>query len=108
MILGGFSLFGAGKSRVPYIGYLYPAGGKRGSDIQVIIGGMNLRNIKDVEISGSGIKIKSVKFVRPFNKLSNDLKRELKPILKAIDEGRDPIAEAKKSSEKITVSAERN
>ena len=101
IILGGGSLFGAGKSRVPYIGYLYPAGGKRGSDIQVIVGGMNLKNVKDVEISGGGIKIKSIKFVRPFNKLNNDLKRELKPILKAIDEGRDPIAEAKKSSENI-------
>ena len=101
MIVVPFALFGAGKSRIPYIGYIYPAGAKRGADIQVIVGGMNLRNVTDAEISGTGIKVKSVKFTRPFKRLSNDLKRELKPILKAIYEGKDPIAESKKNSEKL-------
>jgi hypothetical protein len=99
--LAPFSLFGAGKSKAPHIGYAYPPGVRQGSDNLIIIGGMNLRGIQKATITGDGITVESIKPFLPFKRLSNDLKRELIPILKAIDEGKDPIAESKKNSEKL-------
>ena len=89
------------RAQVPNVGYVYPAGGQTGTTTTHIIGGMNLRGVEDVYISGEGVAIKSVKFARPFDNLSNDLKNEIRPILEAIDKGEDPIAVSKQSSENI-------
>lgn len=99
--LTALQLLAPPKSKAPYIGYVYPSGAKQGTENLLIIGGMNLNGINEASFSGNGIKVKSIKFFRPFKRLSNDLRRELKPILKAIDEGNDPIAESKKSTQKI-------
>jgi len=101
MTLGSLSLIAAQKSRMPYIGYAYPAGAAQGSELQIIVGGMNFRGLKKAEISGNGVEVNSIRTFRPFKRFSNDLRRELMPIMKAIDEGKDPIAESKKNSKKI-------
>lgn len=100
-ILAVLPLFAASKSKAPHIGYAYPPGVKTGTENLVIIGGMNLRGLKEASISGEGVTVESIKPFRPFKRLSNDLRRELMPILKAIDEGKDPIEESRKNSEKI-------
>lgn len=100
-ILKTFILSAAPNSKEPHIGYAYPAGAKAGSEVLVIVGGMNLGGVKKATVSGNGVTVESVKLFNPFKKLSNDLRRELMPILKAIDEGKDPIAESKKHSEKL-------
>ena len=102
-----FSLFTASagsaarKSNTPYIGYAYPAGVKRGTEATVIIGGMNFRRLKNAVVSGKGVKVLSVKNFKPFKRLRNDARREIMPILKAIDEGRDPFKAAKKIAKRI-------
>ena len=85
----------------PHIGYVYPAGGRQGTSFDVIIGGMNLNSVEKVTISGKGASCISVKRFAPFKHMSNDAKRELMPILRAISAGEDPLEASKKNSEKI-------
>ena len=40
----------------PHIGYVYPAGGQRGTTFQVTVGGQHLTNAKLASFSGKGIK----------------------------------------------------
>ncbi|MCX6984272.1 MAG: PPC domain-containing protein [Lentisphaerae bacterium] len=86
---------------VPHIGYVYPAGAQAGTNVTLVVGGMNFGGLKDASVSGGGVNVKSVKFSRPFNNLSNDLKNELIPILTAIEKGEDPIAASIKNSESV-------
>ena len=46
---------GQSASRDPHIGYIFPAGGKSGGVVTVLVGGQYLRNVRDVHISGDGI-----------------------------------------------------
>jgi hypothetical protein len=90
----------AQQNRPPNIGYIYPAGGRAGSTIDAVIGGMNLRTVNDARVSGGGISIEAVHVSNPLGNISNDLRRELKPIIEAIEKGTDPIAASKESAEK--------
>lgn len=58
----------------PYIGYLYPAGGRQGTVFQITAGGQNLKGVDNVYISGEGVSAKVVQYMNPLN---NDQKREL-------------------------------
>lgn len=89
------------QAQVPNIGYVYPAGGQTGTTTKHIVGGMNLRGVEGVYVSGEGVAIKSVKFSRPFDNLSNELKNEIRPILEAIDKGEDPIETIKRNTENM-------
>lgn len=70
--------------REPSIGYIYPAGGQRGSVIQVTVGGQNLKDVSDVYITGDGIIIKKIVHIPPLNSRQrqelqrriNDLRRK--------------------------------
>ncbi|MBI4979553.1 MAG: PPC domain-containing protein [Spirochaetes bacterium] len=48
----------------PHIGYVYPAGGKRGETITIAVGGQFLESVTNFMISGSGIEMKQVGFTR--------------------------------------------
>lgn len=93
--------FAARKNNAPYVGYAYPAGAKRGTELIVIVGGMNFRNLKGGIVSGKGVDVLSAKLFKPFKRLRNDAKREIKPILQAIDTGKDPFAASKKEAKRI-------
>ncbi len=51
----------------PQIGYVYPAGGRRGSTFVVEVGGQSLRGSDAVRISGEGGYASVVEYVRPLN-----------------------------------------
>jgi len=38
-----------------YIGYVYPAGGQRGHQVEVVVGGQNLGDVKGVFVNGKGV-----------------------------------------------------
>lgn len=97
MIVGS-SIFSQVKT--PVIGYVYPAGVKVGTELQVVVGGMALNAIRDARFSTKDITVVSAKFFNPFKNFSNDLKNELRPIIKAIETGGDPIEAIKKNTEK--------
>ena len=42
----------------PHIGYVYPAGGRRGTTFQVTVGGRHLTNAKLASFSGAGVQAK--------------------------------------------------
>jgi hypothetical protein len=54
--------------RDPHIGYLYPAGGRRGSTFCITIGGQNLRGTSDVCLNGTGVH---ARFIQRFPPLRN-------------------------------------
>ena len=85
----------------PHIGYIYPAGAKQGTTVEVIIGGMALSRVERATISGEGVTVESLHSFTPFNRISNDLRRELLPILKALSEGRNPLEASKENSIRI-------
>ncbi len=48
----------------PQIGYVYPAGGARGTTFTVEVGGQSLRNVDEVRVSGEGVRASVVEYVR--------------------------------------------
>lgn len=97
--MGGFSLRGlifavatvamtaavspgaARNSREPQIGYVYPAGGRQGTEFEVRLAGRFLDGINDVLVSGTGVKASLVEHVKPLNgKQINLLRDEMKQL----------------------------
>ncbi len=37
----------------PYIGYVYPAGGQQGTVVHITVGGQNINDVRDIDISGT-------------------------------------------------------
>ena len=62
-------------TREPHAGYIYPAGGQRGTKVRVLIGGQFLRQARSVRISGQGVSGTIVDFRRP---LGNKQLREIR------------------------------
>ncbi len=79
----------AQQSRDPRLGYVYPAGGQRGTTVEVTIGGRLLDGTKEALVSGSGVKATIVGVRKPIpQKRLNELRDYL-------GEARKKIAEAK-------------
>lgn len=51
----------------PHAGYVYPAGGQRGSHVQVKVGGQFLEGVTDVLVAGSGVQASVVAYDKPLN-----------------------------------------
>ncbi|MCC6355721.1 MAG: hypothetical protein IT577_17680 [Verrucomicrobiae bacterium] len=68
--LSAATLFAAGaRAQVgtdPHIGFIHPAGGQRGTTVEVLFGGMLLQGATNVMISGDGIQASIVKYHRFF------------------------------------------
>ena len=93
IVFGAVCLCAAGAvaaldSNKPNIGYLYPAGGQRGTTIQVRVGGQFLRGAKDIYISGDGVTAKVVTYFRPVRNLNNDQRRALQEKLREMRDQR--------------------
>ncbi len=66
----------AADERKPHIGYLYPAGGRQGSEVYVTVGGQFLRGATNVDVSGFGVKATVVKYYKPIFNINRE-EREL-------------------------------
>ena len=104
------------QSYTPHLGYVFPAGGRQGSSFQVKVGGQYLGNVSNVFVSGEGIQVAVVDYVRPLtgqqlNELREELKKfqekkaeaQTRPALTAADrmriaEIREKIAQSQKRS----------
>ena len=66
----------------PYIGFVYPAGGQRGTTFQIKLGGQGLDDLNEVFVTGSGVVAKVVEYDRTLNPqettLLNEQLKELK------------------------------
>ena len=54
--------------REPWAGYVFPAGGRRGSSFDVLVGGQNLQNVKDAFVTGEGVRCTVLRAVRPLDR----------------------------------------
>jgi len=80
LILSNF-IFSQIMTNQPSIGYVYPAGGQRGTTVEVIVGGQNLRGTRNAYFSTDKIKILEV---IPVPSLNPQQKRLLMRNLRAI------------------------
>src|SRR5208283_3965581 len=60
----------------PYIGYVYPAGGQQGTTFQIRLGGQMLDGVRDVHVSGAGVRAKVVEYLRRMNNQELQILRE--------------------------------
>ncbi len=51
----------------PTVGYAYPAGGRAGTVVPVVVGGQNLRRVVAVHVSGEGVRAEVVRTIRALN-----------------------------------------
>jgi hypothetical protein len=65
------------SSRAPHIGYAYPAGGQRGTEVTVTAGGQNLRGVREVIVSGDGVRAEVVGFCPSLINLGADERMEI-------------------------------
>ncbi len=64
---------------MPHIGYVYPAGGQRGTTFQVVVGGQFLDGVSEACFSGAGIQAVVVQHTKPLTqKEFNDLREKLR------------------------------
>ena len=49
------------------IGYVYPAGGRRGTTFEMLVGGRDLDGVVAARVSGEGVKVEIVEHIRPLN-----------------------------------------
>jgi len=78
--LGTINIYPQMAGRETSIGYVYPAGGKQGSIIQITVGGQNLQGVSGALITGEGITVKNVIYVPPLNS------RQRQELLRRIEE----------------------
>jgi hypothetical protein len=65
-----------------HIGYVFPAGGSRGSTTQVKVGGQGLANVRGAHICGTGVQAEFVEYVKPLSQRDFNLLRDkLKELL---------------------------
>lgn len=70
------------------IGYLYPAGGQQGTTVQIIAGGQFLRGADKAYITGDGVTVKSVRYMRSFQNINGDQRKELTRMFKELRDER--------------------
>ena len=75
----------AQQSRDPDLSYAYPAGGKKGTTIDVTVGGQHLEGITAAEVSGKGVQVTVTGYIKPLPQ-------------KRFNEFRDSIAEHRKQT----------
>jgi hypothetical protein len=65
----------------PHIGYVFPAGGRQGSVVQVAIGGQYLGSATNAYVSGSGVQAAFMEYARPLTqKEFNDLREKMREL----------------------------
>lgn len=61
MLLAGAS---SALAQGQYIGYVYPAGGQQGATFPIRLGGQSLANVSDVTVTGDGVTVRLVDYLR--------------------------------------------
>jgi hypothetical protein len=98
-LAGWLTMAPAAEAQVrPYIGYVYPAGGQRGTTFLIRLGGQGLDGANAAIVSGSGVRAKVVEYYRRLGPLEMSLLseqlRELKKGMPAKAPGMDAMMDA--------------
>ena len=73
-------------TQIPHLGYVYPAGGRRGASVEARVGGQFLTGAKTVYVSGQGVRAIVTQYVKP---LSGAEAQKLREEMKDLREKRD-------------------
>ena len=74
----------------PHIGYLFPAGAQHGTPCEIVVGGQSLGGVKEILVSGSGVKATVGKYSKPLSKQrANKLRETLEEARKKAMEAKD-------------------
>ncbi len=69
-------------TRVPRIGYVFPAGGKQGTSFRVVAGGQFLDGVAAALVSGGGVTATVIEHVKPLSQQQvNKLREELRALI---------------------------
>ena len=77
----------AGTLQAAYVGYLYPAGGKAGEEVEILVGGQGLGGAKQVIVTGEGVKTLHCEVVRNTPHPSGSQRRYLNTWVRRIVNG---------------------
>jgi hypothetical protein len=66
----------AAQQRTPHAGYVYPAGGRQGTSVEVRIGGQFLNGASKAYVSGRGVEASVVEYVKPLTGAEAEKLRE--------------------------------
>ena len=81
LLLAAFAGRPAQAQQSPHIGYVFPAGGRQGTEFEVRVGGQFLDGVAKAHISGPGIQVKVVELVKPMTQQqANQLRDKLKAL----------------------------
>lgn len=84
----------AQNRRDPHIGYIFPAGGERGTAFNVTVGGQFLQGATNVFVSGEGVSATVIRHVRAFNRKQQGEVRKhmgyLRRCLQSAKAGKEP------------------
>ncbi len=81
----------ADAQQVPHVGYVYPAGGQRGTTFEVIVGGQYLDGVDAVHVSGTGIEATVVDHDKPLNQRQiNQVREKIQETMKQQREEGEP------------------
>ena len=80
----------AQQQQIPHAGYVYPAGGREGTTVEVTVGGQFLDGVKSASISGDGVEATVVEHFKP---LTPAQASQLRDQAKELSEKADPTAE---------------
>ena len=73
--------FAATLAAQPHAGYIYPAGGQEGTSVEVRLGGAGLSTVDKAYISGQGVAVKIVEYVKiPSGKEMQFLREEMQKL----------------------------
>ncbi|HXR07387.1 MAG TPA: hypothetical protein VN765_08665 [Candidatus Acidoferrum sp.] len=65
----------------PHIGYVFPAGGRQGTTVEVKVGGQYLGTVTNAFVSGGGVEAAVVEYIRPLTQQQvNDLRMQQKQL----------------------------
>ncbi|MBN1908271.1 MAG: PPC domain-containing protein [Pirellulales bacterium] len=81
-------------AKPPQIGYVFPAGGRQGTQFEVVVGGQFLEDVKKTILSGQGVEATLVKYERPLTQ------REINQLREKFDEARKRLQEMQKEDDK--------
>ena len=79
ILAAGLCTAAAQAQRAPRIGYVYPAGGQRGTTFEVLVGGQSLDGPAGALISGGGIQTRILEHIKPLSaQMASDIRDKLR------------------------------
>ncbi len=69
--------WGQGAQPAPHVGYIYPAGGQRGTTFLVTLGGQYLRGVSAVYLTGEGVRAEVVQDYPPLRAIGKEEREAL-------------------------------